>query len=64
MKPGDLVKWTFAPLSKMFNKENKFEYAILLEKQSQPLGSWIILLKSGERMHAASEEIELVKECK
>ena len=64
MKPGDLIKWTFAPLSKMINKENKFHYAILLERQTQPRGSWIILLQTGERMHAASEEIELIKECK
>ena len=64
MKAGDLVKWTFAPLSKMFNKENKFQYAILLEKQSQPSGSWIILLQTGERMHAAPEELELIRACR
>tara|TARA_B100000674_G_C37936252_1_gene960430 strand:+ start:231 stop:425 length:195 start_codon:yes stop_codon:yes gene_type:complete len=64
VKPGDLIKWTFAPLSKTFNKENKFSYAILLEKQKSPQGSWLILLQTGERMHAAPEEIELVKECK
>ena len=64
MKPGDLIKWTFAPFSKMFNKEKKSSYAILLEKQSSPPGSWIILLQDGQRMHAAPEEIELIKECK
>ena len=64
MKPGDLVKFTFAPLSKIFNKENKFSYGILLEKQKAPQGSWIVLLQTGERIHAAPEEIELIKECK
>ena len=64
MKPGDLIKWTFAPLSKMVNPNNKFKYAILLESYKSPKGSWLILLQTGERMHAAAEEIELVKECK
>ena len=39
-------------------------WQILLEKYEQPQGSWLILLQTGERMHAAAEEIELVKECK
>ena len=64
MKPGDLIKWTFAPLSKMVNPTNKFQYAILLESYKTPAGSWLILLQTGERMHAAAEEIELIKECK
>ena len=64
MKPGDLIKWTFAPMSKMFNKEKKWSYGILLEKQERPRGSWLILLQTGERMHASAEEIELIKECK
>ena len=64
MKPGDLIKWTFAPLSKMVNPDNKFKYAILLENYISPKGSWLILLQTGERMHAAAEEIELIKECK
>ena len=64
MKPGDLVKWTFAPLSRMFNKENKWSYAILLEKQSAPPGSWIVLLQDGQRMHAAPEELELIRACR
>ena len=64
MKPGDLIRWTFAPLSKMLNKEQKFKYAILLKKHERPRGSWLILLQTGERMHASAEEIELVKECK
>ena len=64
MKPGDLVRWTFAPFSKLFNKENKSSYGILLEKQKTPKDSWIVLLQNGERIHAASEEIQLIKECK
>lgn len=64
MKPGDLIKWTFAPYSKMFNPDKKFQYGILLEKQNVPPGSWIILLQDGHRLHAAPEEIELVRECK
>jgi len=48
----------------MLNKKNKFKYAILLEKYERPRGSWLILLQTGERVHAAAEEIELVKECK
>ena len=64
MKPGDLIRWTFAPLSSFLNKEKKFKYAILLEKQERPRGSWLILLQTGERMHESAEEIELIKECK
>ena len=64
MKPGDLVKWTFAPLSRMVNKENKWSYGILLTKEVTPSGSWVILLQTGQRVHAAAEEIELIKECK
>ena len=64
MKAGDLVRFTFAPLSKLFNKEKKSSFGILLEKQKAPRGSWIVLLQTGERIHAAPEEIELIKECK
>ena len=64
MKPGDLVKWTFAPHSSMFNKENKWKYGILLERQSSPPGSWIILLQDGQRMHAGPEELELIRACR
>ena len=64
MKAGDLVRFTFAPLSKLFNKEKKSSFGILLEKQKSPQGSWIVLLQSGERIHAAPEEIELIKECR
>ena len=64
MKPGDLIKWTFAPMSKTFNKEKKWSYGILLEKQRSPSGSWIILLQDGQRMHAAPEELELIRACR
>ena len=64
MKSGDLVRWTFAPLSKMLNKEKKFKYAILLEKYERPRGSWLILLQTGERVHAAPEELELIRACR
>ena len=64
MKPGDLVKFTFAPRSNLFNKGNKSRFGILLEKQKLPTGSWIVLLQTGERIHADAEELELIKECK
>ena len=64
MKAGDLVKFTFAPKSNLFNKKNKSSFGILLEKQKLPTGSWIVLLQTGERIHADAEEIELIKECK
>ena len=64
MKPGDLVKWTFAKTSETYNPDNKSYIGILLEKEELPEGSWIVLLQSGERVHADATEIELVKECK
>lgn len=64
MKPGDLVKWTFAKTSPTFNKENKFYIGILLEPQDVPRGSWIILLEDGSRIHADVTEIEFIKACK
>ena len=64
MKPGDLVKWTFAKTSPTINRENKYYVGILLEKLDRPSGSWIILLGDGERVHADSTEIDLIKECK
>jgi len=64
MKPGDLVKWTFAKTSPTFNKENKFYIGILLEPQDIPRGSWIILLQDGSRIHADETEIEFIKACK
>ena len=64
MKPGDLVMWTFAPLSSFLNKEKKFKYGILLEKYERPRGSWLVLLQTGERIHAAAEELELIRACR
>ena len=64
MKAGDLVKWTFAKTSPMFNKENKFYIGILLTPQIAPAGSWIILLEDGKRIHADPTEIELIEPCK
>ena len=64
MKPGDLVKWTFAKTSSSINRENKFYIGILLFQEKLPVGSWTILLPSGERVHADETEIELIKSCK
>ena len=64
MKQGDLVKFTFAKTSTTFNKENKWSYAILLEKVSAPPRSWIILLQDGQKMHADISELELVRACR
>jgi len=64
MKPGDLVKWTFAKTSSSINRDNKSHKGILLYEESQPKDSWVILLSSGERVHADITEIELIKPCK
>ena len=64
MKSGDLVKWTFAKTSVAYNKENKFYMGILLYEEKLPEGSWMILLSTGERVHADMTEIELIKPCK
>lgn len=64
MKPGDLVKWTFAKTSNTYNPGNKFYIGILLSEENLPEGSWIILLQDGQRVHADETEIELIRECK
>lgn len=64
MKPGDLVRWTFAKTSPNINKEKKFYIGILLTPEARPIGSWTILLHDGTRIHADESEIELIKECK
>ncbi len=64
LKSGDMVKWTFAKTSDTYNKNKISYFGILLEKQLLPEGSWIILLQSGERVHADITEIELIKKCK
>ena len=40
MNQGDLVKFTFAKDSIIFNKEKKWSYAILLERVAAPPNSW------------------------
>ena len=62
MKPGDLVKWTFAKTSNTFNKENKFHMGILLHPEKAPQNSWSVLLSSGNIIHADVTEIEVVNE--
>ena len=64
MKQGDLVKFTFAKTSDLFNKGNKWSYAILLQSQVSPPNSWIILLQDGQKMFAAHEELELIRACR
>lgn len=64
MKPGDLVKWTFAKTSPTINRENKFYFGILLTPEDIPAGSWIVLLPDGSRVHGDPTEIELIKACK
>jgi len=62
MKPGDLVKWTFAKTSDTFNKENKFHMGILLHPEKIPQNSWSILLSDGKIVHGCETEIEVIKE--
>ena len=62
LKPGDLVKWTFAKTSDTFNKDNKFHMGILLHPEKIPENSWSILLSDGKIVHADESEIEVVKE--
>ena len=64
MKPGDLVRWTFAKTSNTYNRKNKSYIAILLSKELIPKGSWIILLQDGSRVHADITELEVVRECR
>ena len=62
MKPGDLVKWTFAKTSDTFNKENKFYMGILLHPVELPENSWMLLLADGKVVHGDHTEIEVIKE--
>ena len=62
LKPGDLVKWTFAKTSPTFNKENKFHMGILLHPEKVPINSWSILLSDGKIVHADETEIEVIRE--
>ena len=61
MNQGDLVKFTFAKDSKIFNKEKNWSYGILLQKMSVPPNSWIVLLQDGHKMHADITELELIR---
>ena len=56
MKPGDLVKWTFARTSPNFNRHNIAYFGILLHPEELPHGSWMILLESGKIVHNIIEE--------
>lgn len=61
MEPGDLVEWTFAKKSKLFNK-NKLKYSgILLKEDDEIPGFWLVLLKNGEKIKASEEELILIK---
>ena len=62
MKPGDLVKWTFAKTSNTYNKKNIFYMGILLHPEILPKNSWSILLSDGKIVHGDESEIEVVKE--
>ncbi len=63
MKPGDLVRWTFAKTSNTYNRKNKSYMAILLTKEKVPEDSWVILLQDGNRVHADVTELEMIGEC-
>jgi len=60
MKPGDLVKWTFAKTSSSINAENNFYIGILLKRCDIPFNSWNILLSNGSIIHGDETEIEPV----
>ena len=62
MKPGDLVKWTFAKTSSTHNKENIFRVGILLHPVELPRNSWMVLLSGGNIIHSDETEIEVVNE--
>ena len=62
MKPGDLVKWTFAKTSQTYNRDNKFYMGILLHPEKLPENSWMILLSDGKVVHGDETEIEVIKE--
>ena len=62
MKPGDLVKWTFARTSTSFNRDNISYFGILLHPVELPHDSWMILLSDGKVVHGDHTEIEVVKE--
>ena len=63
MKPGDLVRWTFAKTSSSYNRKNKSCIAIIISKELIPEDSWVILLQDGSMFHADITELELICEC-
>ena len=63
-RQGDLVRWTFAKTSTLINPTNDSKLAILLERETLPRGSWIILLQDGAVFHADESELELVRACR
>jgi hypothetical protein len=62
LKPGDLVKWTFAKTSNTYNKENNFRVGLLLHPEKVPENSWSILLSGGRIVHGCETEIEVINE--
>ena len=63
MKPGDLVKWTFAKTSPTINPDNNYYIGILLYPEDVPIGSWIIMLcEDGSEVHGDITEIEVISE--
>ena len=63
MKPGDLVKWTFAKTSDSINRNNEYYIGLLLYPAIRPIDSWIIMLcKDGSEVHADITEIEVISE--
>ncbi len=62
MKPGDLVKWTFAKTSNVYNQKNISYMGILLHPEILPANSWSILLSDGKIVHGDESEIEVIRE--
>ena len=60
MKPGDLVKWTFAKTSDSYNINNMWSVGILLKSVPIPENSWQVLLSTGNIIHGCETEIEVI----
>ena len=60
MKPGDLVKWTFAKTSDSYNIHNVWSVGILLKSVPIPKNSWQVLLSTGNIIHGCETEIEVI----
>ena len=61
LKPGDLVKWTFAKTSDSYNINNMWTVGILLKSVPIPENSWQVLLSTGNIIHGCETEIEVIK---